>query len=85
MKENISIFTALTFIFLLNITGNNLSYAAKNEAGDDVKVKSRWEIDGKYAIRWDIKDDIPHYDHIEMSGEQITDLFIEKLLSSFTL
>ena len=72
MKENISIFTALTFIFLLNITGNNLSYAAKNEAGDDVKVKSRWEIDGKYAIRWDIKDDIPHYDHIEMSGEQIS-------------
>ena len=33
---------------------------------------SRWTIDGDYAIRWDIGNDIPHYDHIEMSGEQVS-------------
>lgn len=32
----------------------------------------RWKIKDSNTIVWDIRDNIPHYDHIEMSGEQVS-------------
>lgn len=33
---------------------------------------SRWHIQPDRSIRWDVSQDIPHYDHIEMSGEMVS-------------
>lgn len=33
---------------------------------------NRWKIDSGNAISWEIKKDIPHQDHIEMSGKRIS-------------
>lgn len=33
---------------------------------------NRWEIQSDGSITWNVKDDIPHYDHVEMSGEKIS-------------
>ncbi len=33
---------------------------------------SRWEICDDGAIRWVVDDSVPHYDHIEMSGEKVS-------------
>lgn len=32
----------------------------------------RWDMNPDTSIVWKIKDDIPHYDHIEMSGKRIS-------------
>ena len=37
-----------------------------------VSGQSRWIIQNDGSIQWNIKQDIPHFDHIEMSGEQIS-------------
>lgn len=34
--------------------------------------QNRWKIQTDGSIQWEIKQDIPHYDHIEMSGEQVS-------------
>ncbi len=34
--------------------------------------ENRWEINTSGSISWNIDSRIPHYDHIEMSGEQIS-------------
>lgn len=33
---------------------------------------SRWTIQPDHSIKWTITDDIPHYDHIEMSGLKVS-------------
>jgi hypothetical protein len=35
-------------------------------------LRNRWKINTSGSITWNIDDRIPHYDHIEMSGEQIS-------------
>lgn len=37
-----------------------------------VQKSTRWCIEDSHSIRWDIKDGLPHHDHIEMSGEQVS-------------
>jgi hypothetical protein len=37
-----------------------------------IQNQSRWEINQSGGITWKIDSRIPHYDHIEMSGEQIS-------------
>ena len=34
--------------------------------------KDRWIIQDDGAIRWNINDNIPHDDHLEMSGKQLS-------------
>lgn len=34
--------------------------------------QNRWDIENNTSIVWNISDNIPHYDHIEMSGEQVS-------------
>jgi hypothetical protein len=34
--------------------------------------KDRWTIQDDGAIRWNINDNIPHDDHLEMSGQQLS-------------
>ena len=36
------------------------------------QTTDRWKIEDSGAIRWDIKNDIPHSDHVEMSGQQLS-------------
>ncbi|WP_294080303.1 hypothetical protein [Proteiniphilum sp. UBA5384] len=38
----------------------------------NLSAQSRWEMLDNGGIEWVVKDDIPHYDHIEMSGEQVS-------------
>lgn len=38
----------------------------------DRLAKDRWKIEDNGAIRWNIKNDIPHWDHVEMSGQQLS-------------
>src|SRR5690606_17760681 len=55
--------TQLSFLYVLAIvfsTPNVLS------------AQQRWQIDADGSIRWDVGSDIPHYDHIEMSGQQLS-------------
>jgi hypothetical protein len=35
-------------------------------------AQSRWKIQSDGSIRWEVAQDIPHYDHIEMSGEKVS-------------
>jgi len=35
-------------------------------------AQSRWEIQPDRSILWKVGDNIPHFDHIEMSGEQVS-------------
>lgn len=37
-----------------------------------VKADNRWSINPDGSISWKIKGDIPHYDHIEMSGLEVS-------------
>ena len=60
-----SILCALTVAFSGIASADNVSSGPENAA-------SRWHIDGDYSIRWDINGNIPHYDHLEMSGEQVS-------------
>jgi hypothetical protein len=34
--------------------------------------QNRWNIQSDGSLKWDVKQDIPHYDHIEMSGEKVS-------------
>lgn len=36
------------------------------------QTADRWNIEENGAIRWEIKNDIPHFDHVEMSGQQLS-------------
>ncbi|MEY8721459.1 hypothetical protein AALN73_09860 [Bacteroides stercorirosoris] len=36
------------------------------------QTKDRWTILDDGSIRWDIRNDIPHSDHLEMSGQQLS-------------
>ena len=40
--------------------------------GGRLKAQDRWEILEDGGILWEIKDSVPHDDHIEMSGEQLS-------------
>lgn len=33
---------------------------------------NRWDITPEGSIRWEIKEDTPHYDHLEMSGQRLS-------------
>src|SRR5690606_34587074 len=35
-------------------------------------AQQRWQIDADGSIRWDVDSRIPHYDHIEMSGQHLS-------------
>lgn len=35
-------------------------------------TQNRWKIQPDGSILWEVKQDIPHYDHIEMSGEKVS-------------
>lgn len=37
-----------------------------------VNAQSRWSINPDRSISWEVKDRIPHYDHIEMSGLKVS-------------
>lgn len=37
-----------------------------------LQAQSRWQIQSDGSIRWEIGEGIPHHDHIEMSGEQVS-------------
>lgn len=37
-----------------------------------LQAQNRWEIQNDGSILWNIKQDIPHFDHIEMSGEKMS-------------
>jgi hypothetical protein len=34
--------------------------------------QNRWRIEADGSIKWEVMQDIPHYDHIEMSGEKVS-------------
>ena len=53
-------------ILILCIISIISGYAQNNQE------KSRWVINPSGSITWNIDTQIPHYDHIEMSGEQIS-------------
>ncbi|MDE7472379.1 MAG: hypothetical protein K2M68_02220 [Muribaculaceae bacterium] len=48
-----------------------LSAATTGAAAADT-AQSRWQIAGDGSINWTIDQRIPHYDHIEMSGEKVS-------------
>jgi hypothetical protein len=37
-----------------------------------VAGQNRWKTDSDGSIKWEISNNLPHYDHIEMSGEQVS-------------
>ncbi len=37
-----------------------------------VAGQNRWKIQSDGSIKWDIGNSLPHYDHLEMSGEQVS-------------
>lgn len=37
-----------------------------------LSAQNRWTLSPGGGITWNVKDNIPHYDHIEMSGEQVS-------------
>lgn len=49
-----------------------LTADAKGQSPSAIPESTRWHIEDSHSIRWDIGNDIPHYDHIEMSGEQVS-------------
>lgn len=38
----------------------------------NAQTADRWNIQDNGAICWEIKNDIPHFDHVEMSGQQLS-------------
>ena len=40
--------------------------------GGTLSAQNRWTINPDGSISWDVKDRIPHYDHIEMSGLKVS-------------
>ena len=49
-----------------------MTAAAKSGSPSGIHDSLRWCIEDGHSIRWDVETDIPHYDHIEMSGEQVS-------------
>lgn len=41
-----------------------------------VVAQNRWSINPDGSISWEIKDRIPHYDHIEMSGLKVSTVLL---------
>lgn len=39
---------------------------------DFLAAQNRWSINHDGSISWNVKDRIPHYDHIEMSGLKVS-------------
>jgi hypothetical protein len=35
-------------------------------------AQNQWKIQTDGSILWEVKQDIPHYDHIKMSGEKVS-------------
>lgn len=56
----------IKLITILYIVSCLVGYAQNNQE------KSRWQINPSGSITWHIDSHIPHHDHIEMSGEQIS-------------
>lgn len=40
--------------------------------GGTLSAQNRWSINPDGSISWNVKDRIPHYDHIEMSGLKVS-------------
>ena len=40
--------------------------------GGTLSAQNRWSINPHGSISWNVKDRIPHYDHIEMSGLKVS-------------
>jgi len=57
---------SICFILLLPITIIGNSKIKQN------KEKNRWTIQDDGSIKWVIDERVPHYDHLEMSGEQVS-------------
>ena len=72
MKNKITILIALAAVFSASATSPAGYPAAKAGPAVPDTAGTRWHINGDYSIRWDIGNDIPHYDHLEMSGEQVS-------------
>lgn len=34
--------------------------------------QTRWKVQPDGSIKWEVREDLPHFDHIEMSGEQVS-------------
>lgn len=46
---------------------------ASAQAPAPAEAQTRWTLDGGHAIRWTVDGSrLPHNDHVEMSGEQIS-------------
>lgn len=43
--------------------------------GGTLSAQNRWSINPDGSISWNVKDRIPHYDHIEMSGLKVSTVF----------
>ena len=56
MKHSFKLLTLFLFLTALQFT----------------HAQNRWEIQADGSILWKVGDNIPHYDHIEMSGEQVS-------------
>lgn len=65
LKPELLIVPAMLFAVQMQAVAEDISKDVTDEA-------SRWQIEDIHSIRWDIGNDIPHYDHIEMSGEQVS-------------
>ena len=72
MKNKITSLIALAAVFSASATSPAGYPAAKADPAVPDTAGTRWHINGDYSIRWDIGNDIPHYDHLEMSGEQVS-------------
>ncbi|MEC3880141.1 hypothetical protein [Parapedobacter sp. 10938] len=55
--------TQLSFLYVLAI-----AFSTPNV----LNAQQRWQIDADGSIRWEVGIDIPHYDHIEMSGQYLS-------------
>lgn len=54
----------LTMKYLLILTLSLLPFLSS--------AQDRWKIQSDGSIKWEVRQDIPHYDHIEMSGEKVS-------------
>lgn len=64
--------------FLFFIVFNSITYKSFSQENN------RWRIDSENSISWKIKEDIPHHDHIEMSGKRISSVLRYGVLANGT-
>lgn len=64
----------LYILILLTLAAGTQRLVAQNQTNDNKGpyAQQRWQIEPDNSISWQVGDDIPHYDHIEMSGEMIS-------------